>query len=259
MSTYSGPNKWEPVEDETLRPWTLDPVLDDRFRDESFELEDCLVMTSPNKWAGGLGVSPLDRVPRDGWQFRSHKKSTMEEFEDSLRKTLGISSFVEGGLTGVPYFFAGTSLPSVDEGLHQNGNGEFDADCEDCDDSINSGEQLDGEDSLGDLTNSSLLLFPDGSAGSLSLDRPSTTASNRPMTRKEVLRSLRTVPIAMKASEKKALSSVKYENRNGLHTLQISRRKYPKIKKVGTLVCYSFLLFTLRTYIIVIAAMQSNC
>eukprot|EP00597_Dinobryon_sp_UTEXLB2267_P005458 CAMPEP_0170069096 /NCGR_PEP_ID=MMETSP0019_2-20121128/7879_1 /TAXON_ID=98059 /ORGANISM="Dinobryon sp., Strain UTEXLB2267" /LENGTH=205 /DNA_ID=CAMNT_0010277015 /DNA_START=15 /DNA_END=629 /DNA_ORIENTATION=+ len=63
-------------EDNTLRPWTVNPKLELRLEEESVRLEKIISLTSPQKNAGYRGSSVLEKLPE------------LIEFNITLKKSL---------------------------------------------------------------------------------------------------------------------------------------------------------------------------
>jgi hypothetical protein len=59
------------LNNDELRPWTIDLKLDQRLQQESIALDKILSFTTPQKFAGTLASSVLDSTPREFVEFRS--------------------------------------------------------------------------------------------------------------------------------------------------------------------------------------------
>ena len=195
----SGPNIYERVSDVELRPWTIDPLVDERLQEEAYDFEDCLCATSHSKSAGGLGISILDKQPREQWHLRNTMTTTIPEFEEQLRQIVANNSL----------------------GLDTSTN-QFNEDFED----PNEIEEMENE----------YEIAPD--VDILVVDREEESLADAPVKRTLtksdkhlLLKALKQEKVLM-AKEKKALKAVRYVHREGLHTIQVPLKKHNKLRKV---------------------------
>jgi len=63
------------IDNDELRPWTIDLNLEQRLQQESGALDKILLFTTPQKFAGTLANSVLDSAPQEFKEF----KSTLEQ------------------------------------------------------------------------------------------------------------------------------------------------------------------------------------
>jgi hypothetical protein len=59
------------IDNDVLRPWTIDLNLDRRLEQESMALDKILTFTTPQKFAGTLASSVLDHPPPEYMEFRN--------------------------------------------------------------------------------------------------------------------------------------------------------------------------------------------
>lgn len=74
------------INNDVLRPWTIDLNLDRRLQQESFALDKILAFTTPQKFAGTLASSVLDHPPDEFKEFQStlDQKIRGKSLTDSL-------------------------------------------------------------------------------------------------------------------------------------------------------------------------------
>jgi hypothetical protein len=65
------------INNDVLRPWTIDLNLDRRLQQESSALDKILSFTTPQKFAGTLASSVLDSAPDEYKEFRSTLEQRM--------------------------------------------------------------------------------------------------------------------------------------------------------------------------------------
>lgn len=74
------------INNDVLRPWTIDLTLDSKLQQEAIALEKILSFTTPQKFAGTLASSVLDATPVE-----------YKEFKSTLEQKSNLSSTKSGG------------------------------------------------------------------------------------------------------------------------------------------------------------------